>query len=266
LRLFQFDFPGWQVTIDGQPATTELAKPEGFIVVLVPEGQHVVDVRFGGTPARSLAWAISAFSLLVAAVYGWALNQRRAAQVVDQEDAMPWRGQSVWPATATAGVMTAVFLLLQPLGLFHYESTGLTLDRPVTATDVNFGDQIALLGFDPLTEHLSPGDTLPLSLFWKALRPLTIDYQAFVHIFDASGNLVAQADRLNPGEFPTRRWPLDKYVPDLYTIPLPDDLPPGQYSVATGLWVQSEGWRLPVFSAEGEPIADSAPLFTFEVR
>jgi hypothetical protein len=266
LRLFQFDFPGWQVTIDGQPATTELAKPEGFIVVLVPEGQHVVDVRFGGTLARSLAWAISAVSLLLAAAYGWALNRRRAAQVVENDGAAPWRSQSVWPATATAGVITAVFLLLQPLGLFHYESTDLTLDRPATATEVNFGDQIALLGFDMLTEQLDPGDTLALSLFWKALRPLTIDYQSFVHIFDASGNLVAQADRLNPGEFPTRRWPLDKYVPDLYTIPLPDNLPPGQYSVATGLWVQSEGWRLPVFSAEGEPIADNAPLFTFEVR
>ena len=29
LRLYQFDFPGWQVTIDGQPAVTELAEPEG---------------------------------------------------------------------------------------------------------------------------------------------------------------------------------------------------------------------------------------------
>lgn len=267
LRLFQFDFPGWQVTIDGQPAQTELAKPEGFIVVIVPEGQHTVEVRFGSTPARTAAWALTVTSLLLTVIYAWWLGRRDAGNVAakpPREEA--WRVQSVVPATVTAAVITAGFLLLQPLGLFHYESTGLTLDRPATPVNANFGDQIMLLGFDPVTEQVRPGDTLSLSLFWKALRPLTIDYQAFVHIFNEAGELVAQADRLNPGEFPTRRWPLDKYVPDLYTIPLPANMPPGTYSVATGLWVQSEGWRLPVFSDAGEPAADSAPLFTFRVE
>jgi hypothetical protein len=44
LRLYQFDFPGWHVTIDGEPAVTELATPEGTIVILVPQGEHVVEV------------------------------------------------------------------------------------------------------------------------------------------------------------------------------------------------------------------------------
>ena len=41
LRRYQFDFPGWQVIIDGEPADTELAAPEGTIVILVPQGEHV---------------------------------------------------------------------------------------------------------------------------------------------------------------------------------------------------------------------------------
>ncbi|MCA9973059.1 MAG: hypothetical protein KC425_22730, partial [Anaerolineales bacterium] len=35
LRLYLFDFPGWQVRIDGERVETELARPEGFIVVPV---------------------------------------------------------------------------------------------------------------------------------------------------------------------------------------------------------------------------------------
>ncbi|MEZ4516265.1 MAG: hypothetical protein R3C44_05290 [Chloroflexota bacterium] len=204
LRLFQFDCPGWQVTVDGQPAETELASPEGFIVVIVPQGEHVVEVRFGSTPARTLAWIISLASLLAAVAYGWWISRIShdvdAANVRGQE---AWRQESVLPATATAGVITLVFLLLQPLGLFHYESSGMTLDRPATAVAANFGDQIALLGFDPLTENAQPGDRITLSLFWKATQSLDIDYQSFVHVFDETGALVTQSDKLNPGEFPT---------------------------------------------------------------
>lgn len=267
LRLFQFDFPGWQVTVDGQPAETELAKPEGFIVVLVPQGEHVVEVRFGTTPARSAAWLISAVSLLLTVVVGWWLvrQEQPVPTAADWWDTELWRREPLWPATLTSGAITLAFLMLQPLGLFHYESTVLTLDRPATERLVNFGDQVFLLGYHPEVASARPGDTMDLSLFWKAQQPLAIDYQAFVHVFDESGTLVAQADKLNPGEYPTRRWPLDKYVPDQYALALPPDLPPGQYTVSSGLWVQSEGWRLPVFDTAGQQIGDSAPLFSFRV-
>ena len=63
LRLFLFDFPGWQARVDGQPVETELGRPEGFLVIPVPAGEHTVEVEFGSTPARNLAWVISLLSL-----------------------------------------------------------------------------------------------------------------------------------------------------------------------------------------------------------
>ena len=44
------------------------------------------------------------------------------------------------------------------------------------------------------------------------------------------------------------------------------DLPPGQYTVAAGLWVQAEGWRLPVFDEDGAAVGDTKLLFTLEVE
>ncbi|MCA9866722.1 MAG: hypothetical protein KC410_09575 [Anaerolineales bacterium] len=266
LRLYQFDFPGWHVTVDGQPAVTELAEPEGFIVILVPQGQHTVEVRFGSTWPRSMGWGMTLVGLLLLGLGGWSL---RGAQSPGRPIEF-LRGRAFihadWPIIASTGALTFAVLLLQPLGLFHHDSQGRELDFPATEQTVNFGDQIALLGYNGTIEVASPGDVLDLSLYWQAQRPLEIDYQSFVHVIDSSGELVAQSDKLNPGEFPTSRWPIDKYVPDRHQIRLPDDLPPGVYSVLTGIWVQSEGWRLAVFDARGQPVGDRQELFEFRVE
>ncbi|MFO7661826.1 MAG: hypothetical protein R6X18_04450, partial [Chloroflexota bacterium] len=99
-----------------------------------------------------------------------------------------------------------------------------------------------------------------------AVRSLEVDYQVFIHILDSDGNLVAQSDKLNPGEFPTRRWPTERYVPDYHRLLLSSHTPPGLYTVAIGLWVQADGWRLPLFNDSGEQIGDYEPLFTVEVK
>lgn len=263
LRLYQFDFPGWKVTIDGQPAETELAEPEGLIVVIVPEGEHVVEVRFGTTPPRTTGWLIALLSAVTLGVF--ALRSRRIKPDEASVPAFPASLRSDWPALVTVSGLTTLALLAGPLGLFHNQSQGLNLDVPAVESYYNFGDQIGLLGHSAAPGQVMPGDVLDLTLYWKAQRQLPIDYQSFVHVLNEAGELVAQADKLNPGEFPTRRWPLEKYVPDRYSVQLPSDLPPGEYLVTAGMWVQSDGWRLPVFDDAGRPVADRANLFTFRI-
>lgn len=268
LRLYQFDFPGWRVTVDGEPAQTELAQPEGFIVVLVPEGEHVVEVRFGSTPARTTGWIIAAISMGVVVVLAWPVARRHRANALAPVGAFVSGLAAVrpdWPVPAVALAIGLLAILLQPVGLFHRASEGNDLDVAASKHYVNFGDQIALLGFTA-DEAARPGEAITVDLYWQALRDLDVDYQAFVHVLDGQGNLVAQSDKLNPGEFPTRRWPLDKYVFDSHEVTLPADLPLGEYVLTTGLWVQSEGWRLPVFDELGNQVGDHTPLATLEVR
>jgi hypothetical protein len=61
-------------------------------------------------------------------------------------------------------------------------------------------------------------------------------------------------------------WPTDRYVPDQHRVLLSPHTPPGLYTVAAGLWVQAEGWRLPLFNDSGVQIGDYEPLFTVEVK
>lgn len=257
LRLFLFDFPGWKVRIDGAPVATELGEPEGFLVIPVPQGRHVVEVRFGSTPVRTLATLLSLLAVAITAVVAWRLPRRAA-------DPAPGNGRD-WPVLA---VVLALLLLLGlfPTGWLHYDSNGSTVDVARTQTFANMGDQIALLGFDARRTVVEPGTAVPVVLYWKALRPLEINFQVFVHVLAPDGTLVAQSDKLNPGEFPTRRWPLDRYVRDEHVLRLPQDVAPGSYDVRAGLWVQSEGWRLPLFDAGGQQVGDSFHLFTLEVK
>ena len=261
LRLFIFDFPGWHVTVDGAPAETELGLPEGFIVVKVPAGEHVVEVRFGSTPARTTAWVVTAVSLLITLLLGWRLGNR--AKPTTQSS---WTGLDKW-AVGTVGAVTAVTLfILQPSHILHYASTGWTVEPAQIDTFANFGGQIALIGIDRSQEEVQPGDTITVNVYWKAQQPLDINYQSFLHVLRDDGSLLTQADHLNPGDYPTRRWPLDKYVRDDFVLTIPADAPPGSYLVSVGLWVQAEGWRLPVHDASGNQIDDKATLFTLTIR
>lgn len=258
-RLFLFAFPGWQARVDGQPVPTDIAHPEGFLVVPMPAGEHVLDIEFGDTPPRTAGWIIAAVSLLLAG--GGALGWRGRVFPADLPLATAdWR-----PVLAVTAVVWLLFAPLHATGWLHYNSTA-EVAVAANPLQVDIGGQIYLQGADWPTRPLAAGDTLPLILYWRAQQPLDINYQAFVHLLAADGRLVAQGDKLNPGEFPTRRWPLDKYVRDTYTIPLPADLPPGRYQLAVGLWVAAEGWRLPVLNANGEQSGDSYPLVEIVVH
>ncbi len=257
-RLFLFDFPGWQVLIDGRPVETELGKPEGFIVIPVSAGRHVVDVQFGSTPARTAGTAISLLSLLLALLVAWRLPAVPGP--------LPQRPFRDGPILLTALALTAVFILiLEPSGALHYNSEGETAEPAGQQLYADYGEQVALLGYDISTTAAAPGESVNLTLYWKALQTLDINYQVFLHLLGPDG-LVAQSDKINPGDFPTRRWPDDKYVRDEHALLIPADLAPGTYDVAAGLWVQNDGWRLPILDDQGTQIGDRFTLTQIEVK
>jgi hypothetical protein len=65
LQFFTYDYPGWQVRVDGQPSPYRHEPPYGLITVDVPAGEHHISLRMGSTPARSIGSAISLAAILV---------------------------------------------------------------------------------------------------------------------------------------------------------------------------------------------------------
>jgi 4-amino-4-deoxy-L-arabinose transferase-like glycosyltransferase len=120
--------------------------------------------------------------------------------------------------------------------------------EPAVALDAVLGDGIVLRGYaaDGSTAR-HPGDTLPLALFWQAGQALTIDYTVFVHLRDAQGTTVAQRDSWPlDGAYPTSRWRPGEAVIDPQPVRLPEDLPPGDYTLWAGMYRLETLERLPV--------------------
>ncbi len=139
-------------------------------------------------------------------------------------------------------------------------------DQPAEMSGAHFGDCIELTGTDLPDQEFRPGDVVPLTLFWRAYRPVTGNFKVFVHLLNAEGRLVAQRDS-EPvgGQHPTAAWQVGESVIDRYGVLLPDGLPAGRYRLIVGLYVPSDEGRLPVTAASGAPAGDHLGVGTVTV-
>lgn len=126
-------------------------------------------------------------------------------------------------------------------------------------------DQTFTLAGATLPTQVAAGGDLGLALQWNALAQTSTDYTVFVHVVDPIGTVVAQQDRppLN-GFAPTHLWTLGLSLVDEYAIPLPSDLPAGEYEVRAGLYTL-DGGRLPV-SRNGAPVGDYAVVGSLDIK
>jgi len=138
-----------------------------------------------------------------------------------------------------------------------------TLATPMLTPPPHFGAAIAL-SRAALSTTARPGEALTALLTWTALAQPARDYTVFVHVLDAAGNLVAQLDQPPLAGFaPTQLWQPGMTLVDQLAVPLPEELPEGEYTVRIGLY-SAEG-RLPV-TREGAPAGDAIELGTVMVR
>ncbi len=132
----------------------------------------------------------------------------------------------------------------------------------------NFDAKIQLLGYDLPSAHLSPGDSLPLTLAWQGLTSdMRESYTVFVHLVGPDGSIHGQRDKV-PGERgkqPTTGWVTNEVVVDPIPVPLASDAPPGIYRVMVGLYLAPDGPRLPIRDASGAIIGDALELTQIEV-
>jgi mannosyltransferase len=113
----------------------------------------------------------------------------------------------------------------------------------------DFGHQVRLLGMRQISNT-------ELVLIWQVLTSMETDYTFSVHVLDAGGETLVNADHLPPR--PTREWRAGQIVPDRVTLALPPGLPAGDYRIAVGLYDAGDPAlsRLPL----GDGSADRAIL------
>jgi len=88
----------------------------------------------------------------------------------------------------------------------------------------------------------------------------------FIHLADPTGWVHVQRDTESGwGFYPTPAWPTGALMRDVRSLPLPDDLPPGEYRVRVGWYTLPDVQRLPVIQG-GEVIGDAVDIGSVIVR
>jgi hypothetical protein len=98
---------------------------------------------------------------------------------------------------------------------------------------------------------------LRVTFYWQALSELQQDYTLFVHLFNASGELVSQTDSPpQAGRFHTHWWEVGEIIPDTKYLPLPSNLAPGSYRLSLGWYWPETDERLPLSDGTGNTALD----------
>lgn len=124
---------------------------------------------------------------------------------------------------------------------------GMAADDPVAS----FGEVLDLTG----ARLEQADDRLIIELNWRVTGQPRAPLATLMHVYDSAGALVAQADG-PPGDrfVPQSMWQTNDGLRDIRRLDL-SSLPPGRYTVATGVYSQADGIRLPAVQ-DGQPLAD----------
>ncbi len=128
------------------------------------------------------------------------------------------------------------------------------VERPL---EVQLGENVKLLGYDLQPVVARPGERLHLTLYWQALQEMDTSYTVFVHLLDGDNRIQGQRDSLPGGGtlppaqgqaalLPTTGWASGEVIVDPYEIAVDPAAPPGQYTIALGMYNAETGERLPV--------------------
>ena len=167
------------------------------------------------------------------------------------------RGQAPdWPSLAHGGGQVFVTrygpeqISIQPVG-------ELAVSAPTTEPIARFGAAVTLLDAAVMISNMR----WELNLTWQVHEPPLSDVTLFVHVLDASGQLIAQADG-DPlaGSYPFWQWTPGSIACDQRAI---DAGGPG-LSLRVGLYNRATGERLPATSTDGTAWADNAVPISIE--
>src|SRR5437870_482292 len=132
-------------------------------------------------------------------------------------------------------------------------------DAPIQRVDATLDNGIVLEGYRLGSRSLKPGETLALTLLWRADGPTTDRWKVFTHLLDGASLVVAQRDAEPADNLrPTTSWKPGERIEDNYGITVPPNLPAGSYTLEIGMYA---GERRSAFNGQGDHLV----LGTIEV-
>ena len=234
----------WRTTI-GTFGWGTVSMPEAwYLISLLPAGAALAGIAVA-LRARALRMPVLLLSLFVSCV---ALAP--FVRAFFSQDSSLLLGRFLMPALSSIAILAALGLdaLPRPLNRFAAAlSIGwlscmalmtpwvvlLPTYRPPALLDpvalpdgievlqrITFGDAIQLLGHSFPRGYARVDEVIPVTLYWRALRPLAEDYLLVIDVYDIDGHSLQTQGRFTPGNgtFPTGDWKPGDTFADTYPV------------------------------------------------
>jgi len=111
----------------------------------------------------------------------------------------------------------------------------------------DLGGKVEFLGYDLDKSQVERGESITLTLYWRALTETEVNYHVFVHLLSEEGEIWAQKDSPPVEDSrPTAGWVKGEVIRDEYQLALEGEIPAGEYLLTTGMYNPVNGERLPL--------------------
>jgi hypothetical protein len=151
--------------------------------------------------------------------------------------------------------LAGAFLIVRPAFALP-ERYPVAADRALPASaqalpDTHFGDQVNVLGYEVSPRSLEPGETLEVTLFLQASRPITEDHALALQLLSPVPGDDAALINFNTipgnGTHPSYAWRPDEVIVDRYRLRLPERVERAQSWQVTAIFYRlSDNRRLPL--------------------
>ena len=180
LRLRQFYLPGWQLTVDGKSYPFYADERLGLIQVHLPEGIHLLQLDYVGTPIQRLAAVISLASVGACVLIFWrslpSPRLQESDNIISKHAViLASGGIIVFAAVNSAWLQDTVFRTTRVDGkpVYMRQDAGITFDGAIT-----------LLGYTLSSNAISDSEPIHIRLYWQREAAPTSEYQPVAQLVD----------------------------------------------------------------------------------
>ncbi len=135
--------------------------------------------------------------------------------------------------------------------------TDVPLDQ-IEPVDFVYDNALRLIGYTVGATAVQPGERLPVTLYWQAIRPIDRNYSAFVHLLGRDNEVIGQVNTYpDGGNWPTSLLPPGQVLKDTYHVPVsPEAGAPAVIRLAVGIFDFEDPARRakPAVDAAGQPV------------
>lgn len=263
--------PYFQATLDGNPLPVAPSADEGRVTVTVPAGNHRVEVWLAPSRTQAIATIVSLTALMATVgILGlWPLLRGKPAVTYLERFEVTRDSRRAVIAAALAGVaMLGVKLaydqLPNPLRQERFASDYSAGVQHVT--DVNFGREITLIGYDAPSVAVQPASTADYTLYWTPrLAEITRDYITVFVVRTGDGQEISRTNDDRPGGIETHHWRQGQYQRQHIGVEIPPFTPPATYAVSVQLYDRLTATSLDIINEADNPVGVEIPLGSVEV-